>query len=71
MGLSMSLGELRPDGLLFDLAHGDGADLISETCGFIKGRKYLIPSTDGKAVIFISSCGLASQDFFLLAGGES
>lgn len=23
-------------------------DLISETCGFIKGRKYLIPSTDGK-----------------------
>jgi len=67
----VSLGELWPDRLHFDLAHGDGADLISETCGFIKGRKYLTPSTDGKAIILISSCGLASQDFFLLAGGGS
>ena len=62
-----SLDELQ----FFHLAHGEGTDFIFETFGLIKRRKYLIPSTDGKAVILISSSGLVSQDFCILAGEGS
>lgn len=64
-------GAASLDELQFDLAHGDGPDLLFETFGFSKRRKYLIPSADGKAVILISSCGLVSQDFFILGGEGS
>lgn len=50
----MIRGAASLEELQFDLAHGDGTDLIFETFGFSKRRRCLIPSADGKAVILIS-----------------